>query len=251
MLKYTITQHNKNFYNVFHKNTTIQTKLITENNFTYQTVLRVFNKHINSNNSVLDVGCGIGVISLYYGNKCKSVHGIDISDKAIRLANESAKELKLNKKVKFEVVDFPNKFLQKKFDKVIFSETLEHIQNEDKALNSISKMLNKDGQLIVTVPSVNSFIYRIGMAKKFDKEVGHLRRYTVENLKSRLEKNGFKVLKIYKREGLIRNILFFIKPFGYLIKFMKGFISKFVIWLDSQTIKLVGESQIIIVATKK
>ncbi len=242
---------NRDFYNGFHKYSTLQKKLISDNNFTYETTLKVFNKHIKSSDTVLDVGCGIGVISLYYGNKCKSVHGIDISDKAIKLANESAKELKLNQKIKFEVVDFPNKYLDKKFDKIIFSETLEHIQNEDLALQSISKMLNKNGQLIVTVPSVNSFIYRIGLAKKFDKEVGHLRRYTVDSLKSRLEKNGFKVLKIYKREGLIRNILFFMKPFGFLIKFMKGFIGKFIIWLDSQTIKLVGESQIIIVATKK
>ncbi len=242
---------NRDFYNGFHKSSTLQTKLISDNNFTYETTLKVFNKHIKSSDTVLDVGCGIGVISLYYGNKCKSVHGIDISDKAITFANESAKKLKLNQKIKFEVVDFPNKYLAKKFDKVIFSETLEHIENEDLALQSISKMLNKNGNLVVTVPSVNSFIYRIGLAKKFDKEVGHLRRYTVDFLKSRLEKNGFKVLKIYKREGLVRNILFFIKPFGFLIKFMKGFIGKFVIWLDSQTIKLVGESQIIIVATKK
>lgn len=251
MLKSTITQKNKAFYNVFHKNTTMQTKLITENNFTYQTILGVFNKHIKSTDTILDVGCGIGVISLYFGNKCKSVYGIDVSDKAITLAKKSAEHLNLQKKVKFELIDFPNKYLNMKFDKVILSETLEHIKDEDKALTSIFKMLNEDGQLIITVPSVNSLIYRIGMAKKFDIEVGHLRRYTVDGLQKKLEENGFIVYKVYKTEGVIRNVLYFIKPFGILVKFMKGFIGKFVVWLDYQTVKLVGESQIIIVASKK
>lgn len=242
---------NVQFYNNFHKFSNSQNKIIDTNNFTYATLLKIVNLYIKPNDSVLDVGCGVGVLSLYYGNKCKSVTGVDISDRAIYLANQSVNELGFGKKVKFEVLDFPNKFLSRKFDKIIFSETLEHIGDENKALSLINKMLKRNGKLIITVPSQNSVLYKLGLAKKFDLEVGHLRRYTVASLKSVLKRNDFKILKVYKREGLIRNILFFIRPFKFLIKFMKGIIGIFVNWLDFQTLKIIGESQLIIIATKK
>ena len=91
----------------------------------------------------------------------------------------------------------------------------------------------------------------VKFTKKFDEEVGHLRRYALEYLKSKLEKNGFFVYKIYKTEGLIRNIMFNLRPFGFLVKFMKGPVGKFVNWLDSKTVDFFGESQIIVIACKK
>jgi 2-polyprenyl-3-methyl-5-hydroxy-6-metoxy-1,4-benzoquinol methylase len=241
----------KNFYNKFHKYSAVQYKLISENNFTYQTIIKIFNKYIKQNDTVLDIGCGVGVLSLYYGNKCKLVTGIDISNKVITLAIKSAKILYLDNSVKFKTLNFPDDYLKDTFDKIIFSEVLEHIFNESKALIAISKMLKHDGKLIITVPSTNSPLYKMGLSKKFDEEVGHLRRYSANDLIDKLEENGFKIHKIYKTSGLIRNIMYNSKQFDLLIRLMKGYIGIFINYLDSLTINVFGESQIIAIATKK
>lgn len=241
----------KNFYNKFHNDSRVQRKLITENNFTYQTIIKIFNKYIKPEDSVLDIGCGVGVLSLYYGKRCKSVTGIDISNKAISIATESAKILKLNNSVKFKTLNFPDNHLKDTFDKIIFSEVLEHILDENKALKAILKMLKPNGKLIITVPSKNSFLHKVGLSKKFDEEVGHFRRYTSAEIKNKLKDNDFKVFRIYKTSGLIRSILFYFKPFGFFIKFMKSYIGTFINYIDLLTINLFGESQIIVIATKK
>ncbi len=242
---------NKEFYDSFHKFSKIQHKLISERNFTYQRIISIFNRHIKRSDKILDLGCGIGVVSMYYGHRSNSVVGVDVSGNAISIGKKSVEFFDLKKFVKFKVLDFPNEFLNETFDKIIFSEVLEHIRNEDKALSAIYKMLKYNGKLIISVPSENSLLHKLGFTKKFDEEVGHLRRYALEYLKSKLEKNGFFVYKIYKTEGLIRNIMFNLRPFGFLVKFMKGPVGKFVNWLDSKTVDFFGESQIIVIACKK
>ena len=242
---------NKKFYENFHKISKIQYKLISENNFTYQKTISIFNKYIKRSDKILDLGCGVGAIALYYAHKSNYVTGVDISDRAISITRKSMELLDLGQFIKLKVLNFPKEYLNETFDKVIFSEVLEHIHNEHKSLNAIFKMLKTNGTLIISVPSENSLLYRIGITKRFDNKVGHIRRYTPRSLTAILEKNGFVVYKIYRTEGLIRNVMFNLSFFGFLIKFMKGFIGKFVNWLDSQTIDLFGESQIIGIASKK
>jgi len=64
-----------------------------------------------------------------------------------------------------------------------------------------------------------------------------------------LEKNQFKVIYTQKTEGLVRNSLYVFR-LNLIIKLANKFpfISDLITWLDNITLKLLGESQIIIVA---
>lgn len=243
--------NNKSLYNYFHEGTNSQKKIIKKNNFTYRLIITVIEKYlVNIESKVLDIGCGAGTLSLYLGKKGYEVMGIDVSDKAIISSNESAKYMKLNN-VKFRVYNFPYEIPKKKFDIILFTEVIEHLKDDYLALNKIYSMTNKNGILILSTPSKNAPLYKLGLLNKFDKEVGHLRRYYNEELISILNKAGFIIVENYKVEGLLRNFLFTNSIAGKSIKFIKGPLSDFVTYIDQLFLSICGESNYIIVAKRE
>jgi len=243
----------KSIHEKYHNSTKKQLKIIKLKNFTYRLVLGYLDKYIGdeSKKRVLDIGCGAGSISFYLASKGHSVTGIDISIKAIEECRQSAKQLKL-KNVVFKQSYFPEDFkLGKKYDAVVFTEVIEHLEKDDLALNNINQLLKGGGFLILSTPSLNAPLHRLGLTNKFDKEVGHLRRYTFSQLKELLRKNNFKLVESKETEGIVRNFLF-VNPYaGKLVRYVNFFASDLVTFIDNISLKLFGNSNFIIVARKK
>lgn len=237
-------------YNKFHKKTTLQNKIIKENNFTYKILIDLISKYLKYSQDILDIGCGSGTLDFYLANKGNKIYGIDISEKAISICQESAKILKLKKNTIFKVMNFPKQIPARKFDFVIFTEVLEHLKEEKLALEKIYSLLKSNGILFISVPSKNSPLYRLGLAYKFDNKVGHLRRYSTQEIINMLKRYNFKIIEVNKTEGILRNFLF-INPIACKInRFIKFFIADIVTFIDNILIRLFGESDIIIVAKR-
>ncbi len=237
-------------YETFHKNTSAQSSTIKKNNFTYRHILYFVDKYLYGKNKVLDVGCGSGTLCLYIANKKKNILGIDISKKAIQTCIESSKTLNLTEYTSFKAIDFPKQSINGKFDLVILTEVIEHIKDDKLALKSIYKLLNKNGILIISTPSVNALLHKIGYAKQFDKRVGHLRRYSTEGLVKMCKESGFKIIETKKIEGVLRNYLFLSTNAGKFVRFIKWSVSDVVTIIDNLTIPIFGESNILIVCKK-
>lgn len=242
----------KSKYNLFHKNTSVQSKTVKDDNFTYRLLLEVLNKYIKPKDKILDIGCGAGTIALYFANKRHSVLGIDISDKAIKAATESAKIIKL-KNISFEVHNFPDETPIGKFDFIIFSEVIEHLRDDELAIHEINRLLTPKGRVLISTPSVNAPLHKLGYTKEFDKRVGHLRRYTEKQLIEMLVKNDFKIIKTKKIEGILRNFIFLNNYFGKFVKILNhsSLLGDLLTRIDEISILLFGNSNIIIVAQKK
>jgi len=240
-------------YEQFHQKASLQKRLIKRTNFTYYYLIKKINSvlHDNKNKKVLDIGCGTGAISLYLAKQGCDVTGVDISHYAIELAKKNARNFNLTKKAKFLEKDIQKASIKGNFNLIICSEVLEHLKKDKKKLLDLNKILNKDGKLIISVPSKNAPLFRMGLLQKFDMEVGHLRRYSRMELTKLLEKTGYKILQIDKTESILRNALFTFKPGGPFIKFIRGPISYLFIQLDKLLVFLFGESQIFIIASKK
>ncbi len=243
----------KNNYEKFHNKSTNLKRIINRQNFTYFYTIRIIDpiikKFQKTNIKVLDVGCGTGSIDLYLAKHGCTVSGIDISAKAIKIAKSNTKKFNLGNKVKFILGDIQQMKIKETYDLIICSEIIEHIKNEKKVLLKIKKMLNENGRLVISVPSKNSLLYKLGLLNKFDKEVGHLRRYSKGELIKLLEKLGFEIVSHKKTESFLRNLFFTYKKLGIIIKFIRGpFINLFMV-LDKTLALLFGESQIFIVAT--
>lgn len=94
-------------------------------------------------------------------------------------------ELNLNNKEDFEKIGY------EKFDSIFALNVLEHVKNDEFALEQLYRMLKKDGTLIVLVPC-HKFLYNV-----IDESLGHWRRYTKKELESKLVNRGFKIEKIF------------------------------------------------------
>ena len=74
-----------------------------------------------------------------------------------------------------------------KFDSVLAVNTLEHIEDDARAVENIAKLLPAGGRLVLVAPA-NAWLYC-----EMDRNLGHKRRYEKAALLSLLEKSGFKI----------------------------------------------------------
>lgn len=159
-----------------------------------------------ANERVLDIGCGAGFFSVRLAFKYEcNVTGIDIDSQDIKLANfvkNSYGKNNLNFKT-MDVIDLD--FHSSSFDKVICLYLLEHISDDERVIKNISKVLKKNGILVIYVPTDKK--------TKFKPSVeSHVREgYSIEGLKLLLERNGYRLVKYEYGRKPIENISHFIE----------------------------------------
>jgi SAM-dependent methyltransferase len=93
---------------------------------------------------------------------------------------------------------------EKKYDTIIMSHVLEHIENPVKLLNYIMQWLENDGVLIVSVPNAKSLHRQVAvemglLENEFqlndrDHKLGHYRVYDLVNLKKDAIEAGYRIL---------------------------------------------------------
>jgi len=102
---------------------------------------------------LLDDGCGTGFVSYAVATRGASVVGVDLSRKNIRAAHIIARSasLRIRDNLHFVVGDAHHlPFASKRFDKVICSEVLQVLANENQAIEEIARVVKESGSVIVT-----------------------------------------------------------------------------------------------------
>jgi SAM-dependent methyltransferase len=133
---------------------------------------------------ILEVGIGSGETLKFLKAKGIITFGIDKSKEAIAAAGK--KGAGFLQVAKAENLPFSDNY----FDFVLASEVLEHIDQEQKALKEMFRVNKIGGYCLIFVPAYN-FLWSTR-----DERLRHKRRYTAKSLRGKLEKAGFKVLKI-------------------------------------------------------
>lgn len=150
---------------------------------------------------ILEVGCGIGNFTQLL-RSYRSVWAIDINNEYIEQTKKN-----VNGGVRMGVGDIEKGsyfFERQRFDTVVCLNVLEHISDDNKALENLYKLLRKKGYLILLVPA-HQFLYG-----QIDKSIGHFRRYSKKKLESKLKKIGFNIINS-KKVNLLGSIGWFIE----------------------------------------
>lgn len=152
--------------------------------------------------ALLDAGCGDGRFCYELRNEGLDIWGVDCSKKAVRFARA------FNPLAQFAVQDLRLLSLPIRFNTIVMTETLEHINPGDiqEVLSLLDEHLYDYGKLIVTVPSCNLPV-----------SPEHYQHFTKETLESTL-KDYFEVNEMmgYARRGLERNVFETLRRLGVL-----------------------------------
>jgi ubiquinone/menaquinone biosynthesis C-methylase UbiE len=184
---------------------------------------------------VLDVGCGIGVLSIMIAKHIDaSVVGIDLSEAAITSARKLAKGLP---KITFNIASadkLAEIFNENTFDVVLLADVIEHIREDESVLAQVYSILKQGGYVIISVPTPH---YPRFFGKKFHTNIGHVRDgYWKEDLERILERIGFSVIesRYYTRFPLaLACAIFYRLPVSLKLKAFLSVLFRPVVWLDN------------------
>ncbi len=135
-------------------------------------------KDVNKKN-VLDIGCGDGRVTAYLSLNHNKIVGMDIAYTRLlrakqKILSASTSSLFLQSYAETQL------FKENTFDLVVCTEVLEHVQDDDALIKSISYYLKDDGLAIISIPTVSlsryTDMYKFKRPIYFD-PVEHLREY--------------------------------------------------------------------------
>ena len=130
-----------------------------------------------------DVGGGTGAVSQFLVSSGYSVVGVEPSQSGARLTAQRGVQ---SFHSSIEELLLPTDSLHA----VSLFDVLEHLDDRPKVLKEISRVLNRSGFLIITVPASRS------LWSQADTEAGHYLRYNKRSIKKELESNGFEVIRM-------------------------------------------------------
>ena len=152
---------------------------------------------------ILEIGSGLGNISKYFIENNKH---IVLSDIRTNYCQFLETQFHLNEHNLIKNLDLVDPAINEKFgdrfdsfDTVFALNVVEHIENDELAIENCLKFLKPGGTLIVLVPAYQ-FLYN-----SFDKVLGHYRRYTKSHLKRSFLKKGLLIrsAKYFNASGMI------------------------------------------------
>lgn len=165
----------------------------------------------NKSQKVLDAGCGRGFYSHAFSffPFVTEIQSFDINESYVKRAKSHCTDKRIHiKKASIYELPYPDGY----FDFIVFSEVLEHLVDEKKALQELRRVLKKNGVIALTVPDVqfpflwdplNWLLMRL-FKTHISKDIwwlagiwaDHERLYSLKELKKTIEVNSFKIDRV-------------------------------------------------------
>lgn len=151
---------------------------ITRKEFIYQQM----KKNIDKSSKIIEIGAGTGNVARYLQ---KNGYGNISVGEMHRNGLKYAQSYGIQNCYQFDLLRTP---FENEFDTVCLFDVLEHIEEDNLAIQNVFKMLTENGQIVLTVPS------HMWLWNRDDTIAGHKIRYTKKQLLQKLKNNGFEIV---------------------------------------------------------
>jgi len=194
---------------------------------------------INTMN-IIDFGAGFGYFCDHLASNGKKVVAVETNQEAIRRLKQK------NYETHSSLNDIKIR------DKTVVSlNVLEHIKNDQRALDNLYNFMEAGEDLILYLP------VSMSVWSDLDVLVSHYRRYSKQEIIEKLETSGYSILSMEYVDfvGWVTLLLmkFFRLQIGFdenKIKFYDRYIFRYLIFLDKFFLRVIGKN-ILVVASKK
>lgn len=189
-------------------------------------IFRLVEQLVNKDN-ILEIGCGFGALGecIIREFSPNLYDGIELNfDAKESLVNFGYSHVFIGDALDIIL----NNEFHKKYDIIIMADVLEHIGDDHKMLELVTKLLNKDGHLIISVPNISNWqtLRNLYIRKTFPRDSSgifdstHLRWYTLKDIINISESHGLQLKEYHANKDS------FGKAFDILIKPMFEWLHK-------------------------
>jgi 2-polyprenyl-3-methyl-5-hydroxy-6-metoxy-1,4-benzoquinol methylase len=141
-------------------------------------------RYLTPNSRLLEVGCGTGYVSCYLKKLGYHVECADLFFEALQFCR------KRDAGDHYYQYNLSDRIFIEEFDAVCAFDVIEHIEDDESVLKTVHDSLKPGGFLFITVPADKC------LWSAMDIYAGHKRRYSRQELRKKIEGNGFKVVKM-------------------------------------------------------
>ena len=202
-------------------------------------------KNADQAKQVVDFGAGIGTLSLIF-REYFSIEPLCVE------SDKKNKDYLLQREFKY----FDSlQTISGSVDLIFSSNVLEHIEDDISVLKEMSNKLSINGKIYLYLPA------KMILWTSLDEEVGHYRRYEINELKSKCQKVGLKIEKLHYADSLGFFASLAMKIFGYnkdggigsvsSLKFYDKWLFPISKFLDTIGLKYLFGKNVILIATRK
>ncbi len=160
---------------------------------------KFFLDNVSKDHKVLDIGCGNGALSYDIALKAKSVTGIDIEEKSIK----KAKSKYSRSNAKYITGDATKDLSGEKFDVIILSNVLEHIENRVGFMRNIRGLASK---YLIRVPMLDRDwipLYKKELGIEWRLDLTHYTEFTKSSFIKEIQEAGYEVENLSVQFGEI------------------------------------------------
>ena len=158
----------------------------------------IADKFINKDSNVLEIGCGEGYGTNFLARSGAHIVALDVDKETIKNAR-----LKYSQKnITFKKFDGYNiSYPEQSFDVIISFQVIEHVEDVEKYLENIKKLLKPNGIFLITTPSRT---YRLAENQK-PFNIYHIREYNAKTLCSDISKvfDKFHIFSITAKQEIL------------------------------------------------
>ncbi|OGL46809.1 MAG: methyltransferase [Candidatus Schekmanbacteria bacterium RBG_16_38_10] len=156
-------------------------------------IIWIFRQYFPRVKNFIEIGCGTGFVlsSIERTFPHLLIYGSEIYSTGLIYAAERLKRAEL---FQMDARDIP---FENEFDVIGAFDVLEHIKEDDLVLSQMYKAAKEGGGIILTVPQ-HRFLW-----SQVDQIACHVRRYNATELKNKVERVGFDVVKMFSFVSLL------------------------------------------------
>lgn len=164
---------------------------------TYLNIIEKTKKYLKTTDTVLDLGCGTGLISNEIAGSVKLIHGIDISSKMIDIARKKADARKIKNIDYAHAAIFDERYKTSSFDVIMAFYILHLLEDADKVMERMNKLLKPEGLIISATPCLGETKFLKVLLSLLSKTglIPKARSFKISELQAIIANGGFKIVR--------------------------------------------------------
>ncbi len=170
---------------------------IEKSDISYKIFIEKAREYIKADDTIIDFGCGTGLICNEIAKNVRNIQAIDISTKMIEISKNKASECKIQNIDFARTTIFDEKFKVGSFDAIIAFNIFHLLEEPQKYFQRLHQMLKPGGLIISSTPCMSE-AYLLNSVLKFFSNIGmtpKLTSFTSSEMEHLLLNESFKTIE--------------------------------------------------------